>query len=303
MQKKRTKKYRKGSVNRRYLRHKRRLGRYARMIVPICICLLGIVIFAGIIKDIINIEQPADVCDSNDSNDIIEWGISNADSEYEYVSNINTADNGAYGEEHTREEYILDVPYIYQKDDFPTGCESVSAVMLLKYYGISISVDEFIENYLELGNYYWDDEGVMHAAHPAEKFIGNPRENTGFGCYAPVIEKAVKRILADEESILSVRLTTGSELEKLCRLYIDNDKPVLVWASMGMKPTREGRSWILENGESFTWIAGEHCLVLVGYDDEYYYLNDPLVGKAVAYERELVESRYRELGSQSLVIE
>ena len=44
---------------------------------------------------------------------------------------------------------ILDVPYIDQNVKYPTGCESVSTVMLLQYLGYKISVDEFIENYLE----------------------------------------------------------------------------------------------------------------------------------------------------------
>ena len=42
---------------------------------------------------------------------------------------------------------LIRVPYIDQTKDYPTGCESVSAVMLLHYLGIPISVDAFIENY------------------------------------------------------------------------------------------------------------------------------------------------------------
>ena len=44
---------------------------------------------------------------------------------------------------------IIDVPYIDQTQEWPTGCESVSAVMLLQYLGVNISVNEFIEKYLE----------------------------------------------------------------------------------------------------------------------------------------------------------
>lgn len=41
--------------------------------------------------------------------------------------------------------------------------------------------------------------------------------------------------------------------------------------------------------------------MLTGYDGEYYYFNDPLCGK-VRYEKQLVETRYSQLGSQSLVV-
>ena len=44
---------------------------------------------------------------------------------------------------------VIDVPYLDQSVHYPTGCESVSAVMLLRYLGYEMSVDEFIEQYLD----------------------------------------------------------------------------------------------------------------------------------------------------------
>ena len=44
---------------------------------------------------------------------------------------------------------VLHVPYIDQSVRYPTGCESVSAVMLLRFLGMEITVDEFIGRYLE----------------------------------------------------------------------------------------------------------------------------------------------------------
>ena len=38
---------------------------------------------------------------------------------------------------------IIRVPYIDQSVKYPTGCESVSTVMLLQYLGYEITVDEF----------------------------------------------------------------------------------------------------------------------------------------------------------------
>ena len=56
----------------------------------------------------------------------------------------------------------LEVPYIDQSVKYPTGCESVSAVMLLQYLGYSITVDEFIEKYLELGKLEEQDLSLIH---------------------------------------------------------------------------------------------------------------------------------------------
>ena len=45
----------------------------------------------------------------------------------------------------------INAPYISQKETYPTGCESVSTVMLLNFLGYNITVDEFIEKYLDCG--------------------------------------------------------------------------------------------------------------------------------------------------------
>ncbi|MBR4881283.1 MAG: C39 family peptidase, partial [Clostridia bacterium] len=46
----------------------------------------------------------------------------------------------------------IDVTYINQLDDYPNGCEAVSTVMALSYLGIDISVDDFIDRYLDMGD-------------------------------------------------------------------------------------------------------------------------------------------------------
>ena len=60
----------------------------------------------------------------------------------------------------------------------------------------------------------------------------------------------------------------------------------------------------IETGKLFTWKRHEHCLVLVGYDKDYYYMNDPYQSKGlVAYKRSVVEARYATMGSQAVVIQ
>lgn len=52
-----------------------------------------------------------------------------------------------------------------------------------------------------------------------------------------------------------------------------------------------GPEWkLLDSGETFCWTSNEHCMLLVGYDEEKYYFNDPYNNNGViGYERELVE--------------
>lgn len=199
----------------------------------------------------------------------------------------------------------LDVDYIDQREKYPTGCESVTAVMALNYAGIDIAVEDFIDNYLPQGPEPWaDEEGFYHSCHPAEAFMGSPYSEDGWGCYAPVIQKAAGKALEDRQSGRQVRVLSGQSLEALCRDYIDKGVPVIIWATMWMEQAKYGPEVIVEDtGERFDWISPEHCLLLVGEDEENYFFNDPLEGKAVGYQKASVEAAYAALGSQALAIE
>ena len=50
---------------------------------------------------------------------------------------------------------LLDVPVLSQWPDFPTGCESVSAVMLLSYHGYDVDVSTFVKNFLPKNNVFY----------------------------------------------------------------------------------------------------------------------------------------------------
>ncbi len=90
----------------------------------------------------------------------------------------------------------IDVPYISQKGKYPTGCESVSTVMLLRFLGFDISVDKFIQNYLDCRNFEMRD-GQLYGPDPKEYFCGSPYSEDDFGCYAPVICKALRKVFSE----------------------------------------------------------------------------------------------------------
>lgn len=194
---------------------------------------------------------------------------------------------------------ILPVPVIAQFPDFPTGCESVSAVMALRYYGYSLTVDEFVDKYLQKDNRFWWKNGVLHGPDPYRYFVGDPTTENSYGCMAPVIEKALTTYFGSDERVVN---TTGASLSSLCSDYIDKGIPVLIWATIGMIETGAGQSWELDDGSTFTWPKNEHCMVLIGYDDTRYYFNDPYRGMVKSYSRSLCEARYKDLGKQSIAV-
>ncbi len=201
----------------------------------------------------------------------------------------------------TEEHQILiqDVPYISQ-ETLPTGCEIASAVMLLQNYGYAVSLEDFADNAIDTGNLY-ESDGILLGPSPYDKFIGSPYSTSGYGCYAPVLVDAMNHMLNSGDTAYDL---TGTQLDDILTSYIDNGIPVAIWATINMMEPEEGTSWqITETGEPFTWIKHEHCLVLVGYDDMFYYFNDPYANKGLcSYSRTLTEKRYEALGMQAAVI-
>ena len=200
---------------------------------------------------------------------------------------------------------LIAAPYICQGDDYPNGCESVSAVMALRYFGFDISVDTFIDNYLDCGAV--PIPGGF-GQNPNSCYLGDPRSPYGWGCYAPVIARALRRIVPAKE--YAVWTYSGMSLGELCRRYIKQGVPVILWATVGMEGADAPeyyRTWMTVTGKPVTYNSRLHCLLLVGCDDQYYYFNDPLTPpargrKATAYPRARVERAYEILGSQSVVI-
>lgn len=196
------------------------------------------------------------------------------------------------------ESKILDVPAVCQYPKLPTGCESVSAVMVLQYYGRDISAEEFAGSWLKCSKAFYTSDKKQYGPDPNQVFAGDPFSENAYGCFAQPIADAVNENCTD----LAAEVIRGTTLADLCREYVDNDIPIPIWATMGMKESKRGRTWFLKNGESFTWTSGEHCLVLVGYNGEYYFFNDPQSGSTVAYQRDISEKRFAELGSQAVYI-
>ena len=194
---------------------------------------------------------------------------------------------------------LSDVPVLSQFPKYPTGCETVSAVMVLRHAGEKITVDEFIDKHLPMSSNFYLEGGRRYGPDPSEYFIGSPRSAASFGCMAPTMEKALTSYFGSNSR---VKNTTGLSLDALCSQYIDREMPVMVWATIRMLDTQPLNSWYLSDGTRFTWPGNEHCIVLVGYDEQSYYFNDPYEGKLVKYDKQTANDHYSEMGMQSLVI-
>ena len=195
---------------------------------------------------------------------------------------------------------LLDAEDLSQFPHYPTGCESVAAVMALRYCGIDMTIDAFIDNHLPCSSDFYEQDGIRYGPDPYTVFVGDPRAESSYGCMSPVIKQGLESCLNGEKQIIDCG---GMSLDELCHRYIDNEHPVILWATMDMGEATAGNSWFLPDGRFFVWTAGEHCLLLVGYDDHNYYFNDPRYGETIIYNQEDTERAYAALGKQALVIQ
>lgn len=203
---------------------------------------------------------------------------------------------------------ISGVPLVNQ-NKLPTGCETCSATMLLKFYGYNISETTFADKYLIKKNLSYSGN-KYYGPDPNCAFVGSPYSSSGFGIYAPAMAKSMNSYLSDK-SYKAVSLK-GKSLEYLAGKYVAQGQPVMVWATINMVASYKTTTWIVnytdenaqyKKGSNYTWTANEHCLVLTGYDSTYYYFNDPWTNTRTYYKKSLVNTRYSELGKQAVVME
>lgn len=171
---------------------------------------------------------------------------------------------------------LILAPIIDQTERWVNGCESVSAVMLLQTAGVRIGPEEFIVRHLPQQP-YTECGGKRSGPDPHTIYPGDPHDATGCGCYAPCIVAALQSALAEAgaEEKFAVVDESGTPVQELCR-YIDAGMPVVFWTTLNFDPQPKGEDhWFLPDGTDFAWKNGEHCVLLVGYDEDHYWFNDP----------------------------
>lgn len=187
--------------------------------------------------------------------------------------------------------FSLDIPFVSQYPELPTGCEITALTTVLNYLGYNVDK-------LTMADYYLD-KGKMGEVSPYKAFVGNPRDEDSCGAFAPVLVNSATKYLKSQRSYMNVYNITGAEYNELLD-YVDDGHPVLVWETMYMKEPYESCTWNID-GENIIWLSREHAMVLIGYTQSTYIMADPLRG-ICEYDKELVETRYKSMGKQAIVI-
>ena len=77
----------------------------------------------------------------------------------------------------------------------------------------------------------------------------------------------------------------------------------MVWCTARAVPLQKGVTWRYPDGSgSFDELVKEHCAVLIGYDNNYVYLNDPSAGRDVKQPKDVFINNWKQLYSQAIIM-
>jgi uncharacterized protein YvpB len=192
---------------------------------------------------------------------------------------------------------ILDVPIIAQNPELKYGCEVTSLTMLLQYAGVQVNKMRLAD---ELPK---DNDPVVKTksgnitrwGDPHDGFVGDiTGRNMGYAVFDKPMEKLMRRYLPDR----TVNLT-GQSFDSVLQ-QVKKGKPVVVWTTGDFKLPDRWESW-KHGSEQIQTPLDLHAVVLVGYDADHLYVNDPLTGKkAHKINRKSFIDSWIALGKQAL---
>ncbi|MDG2794767.1 C39 family peptidase, partial [Vibrio parahaemolyticus] len=136
--------------------------------------------------------------------------------------------------------------------------------------------------------------------NPYQGFVGNiyTKAEPGYGVYnKPIFNLAEKYV---SEKVINLTDRDVNDLYKV----ISSGSPVWVIINTTFKPLAESRfeTWNTSSGEvKITYF--EHSVVVVGYDQNFVYVNDPLKNNPrFAVPRAEFEKAWEQMGKQAITI-
>lgn len=194
------------------------------------------------------------------------------------------------------------VPLIMQNPELPTGCEITSITMVVNFYGYDYDKITMIDKYLDKSDNFYHKDGQLFGPNPQKFFLGNPRSTSGYGlqCFSGTWVNSLNKVFKENKSEHYAEEISGKSLKELEDEL--QSAPILISASIDMNPASPRVLFKdSETKEDVTTYRNFHCVVLVGYDEDYYYINDPL-GTFSKLEKTRLERAYTSTGQQAVIV-
>jgi|GEM_PF-1200710 len=192
----------------------------------------------------------------------------------------------------------LDAPLILQYPELPRGCEITTLTMLINYYGLNV-------NKIQLASEMKRDEtpiryekgNIVHWGNPSEGFVGDITLNSpGLGIYHEALFPLLETYVPTAVNL------TGADYGELER-KISEGIPVMVWISVRYDVPDNWMEWDSPTGRVRA-TTSMHAALMVGYDERYVYVNDPLKQqKGYRVEKKSFIKSWEAFGKQALSYE
>jgi uncharacterized protein YvpB len=191
---------------------------------------------------------------------------------------------------------LLDAPLVRQLPELPSGCEVTSLTMLIQYFGLQKDKMELVPEMkrdktpMKRGK----DGSIAYWGNPNSGFVGEiSGSGKGFGVYHTALFELEKKYIPK-----AVDLTNQpfAKLEQQLREGI----PSVVWTTINYQVPEKWTVWDTPLGPIQTTFM-EHAVLLVGFDQQYVYVNDPLSGQAkMKIDKEQFIYTWEAMGRQAL---
>jgi uncharacterized protein YvpB len=168
---------------------------------------------------------------------------------------------------------MLTAPIISQNPELSNGCEVTTLAMMLQYYGLKKSKLDLLQEmkYDKTPVKMDSNKKIIYWGNPNLGFVGDiTGRDMGFGIYHTALIDLLKKYIPTAVDL------TGKSFEAL-EDQIAEGIPVEVWTTITYQDTVEWSIWDTSIGPIRTTLS-EHAVLLVGYDKDNVYVNDPLSG-------------------------
>ncbi len=195
---------------------------------------------------------------------------------------------------------ISNVNHIKQLPELKRGCEVTSLAMLLNYKGFNVDKMTLAKDIKKDTTPYREIDGKIYFGNPNNGFVGDIYDYSkkGLGVYHLPITALLSSYTKNDALDL-----TGCEFEDLY-YFINKNSPI--WVIINTKydelPQSSFEIWNTPDGEVKITYA-EHSVLIVGYDDNYIYINDPLsMTGYTKKEKSRFIKAWKQMGRQAVTI-
>ncbi|PZE22565.1 C39 family peptidase [Paenibacillus xerothermodurans] len=191
---------------------------------------------------------------------------------------------------------MLEAPVVRQLPELPSGCELTSLTMLLQFYGVQKDKMKLLPEMkrdttpLRMGK----NGEIVFWGNPNTGFVGEiTGAAKGFGIYHTALFELQHKYIP---TAIDLTNEPFHKLEQQLREGI----PSVVWTTIDYKVPNKWTVWDTPIGPIKTTFM-EHAVLLVGFDEQNVYVNDPLSGKAqVKIDKAQFLQTWEAMGRQAL---